>query len=69
LTLTPASPNRKRDDELAKLLFDNVESIICCKSYTCENDQTLDIDDDPESIDGEIPSDDSDDDTSDDLRD
>jgi hypothetical protein len=51
LTLTPALPNTEKDDEVAKMLFDNVESILDCTSYTCENDQTLDVDADPESID------------------
>ena len=69
LTLTPAPPNTERDDEVAKMLFDSVESILDCTSYNCENDQTLDVDDHIESIDKEIPSDDDDDDTYDELRD
>ena len=69
LTLTSAPPNAERDDEVAKMLFDNVQSILDWTSYTCEIDQTLDVDDDPESIDEEIPSDDGDDDTDDDSRD
>jgi hypothetical protein len=62
LTLTPAPPNTERINEVAKMLFANVESILDCTSYTCENDQTLDVDDDVESIDEEMPSDNEDND-------
>jgi Tc5 transposase C-terminal domain/Tc5 transposase DNA-binding domain/DDE superfamily endonuclease len=69
LTLTPTPPSTKRDDEVAQMLFENVESILDCTSYSFENDDTLDLDRDTALIEEEITSDDNDDDVSDDLDD
>jgi hypothetical protein len=62
LTITSSPSNTRRDDEVAKMLFENVESILSSTSYSFENDHTLDVDCDDELINQETTSNDNDDD-------
>jgi hypothetical protein len=66
LTLSPAAIDTKKDQEVATILFDNVQSILNCTSYSLENEETLDFDLTTLSINDETTSDDDDDDNDDD---
>lgn len=71
LTFDERPDNTARDDEVAEILFDNVQSILSSTSYFYENHDTLDLDDDrttstTEEIGAEEKSDDDNDDASND---
>ncbi|CAF3580119.1 unnamed protein product [Rotaria sp. Silwood1] len=44
LTLISTSSSTRRDEEVAKALFKNVESVLNCSAYCLENNHTLDLD-------------------------
>lgn len=60
LTLSSMPTNTRRDDEVATMLFENIESIVNCSSYSVENEETLDLDLNMLSINDESTSDDDD---------
>ncbi|CAF3482479.1 unnamed protein product [Rotaria sp. Silwood2] len=62
LKLTSTPVNTRRDEEVAKMLFENIDSVMNCTSYSFENDHTLDFDFDIELIDEEMTSDEGDND-------
>jgi hypothetical protein len=73
LTLSSTPINTRRDDEVATMLFENMESIVNCSSYSVENEETLDLDlnmlsinDESTSHDDDYNDDDYNDDDSDD---
>ncbi|CAF4726910.1 unnamed protein product [Rotaria sp. Silwood1] len=44
LTLISTPSSTRRDEEVAKALFENVESVLNCSAYCLENNHTLDLD-------------------------
>jgi hypothetical protein len=69
LTLSSTPANTRRDEEVAAMLFENVESILNCTSYSFENEDTLDFDSNIKLINEETATDDNDDLPSDDNDD
>ena len=62
LTLSSLPANTNNDEDVATMLFENVESVLNSTSYSLENEDTLDFDSDIDSISEETTPDDTEDD-------
>ena len=55
LTISLTSTNGPKDEEVVAILFENVQSILNCRSYSFEDKDTLDLDFNIELTDDDFP--------------